>query len=101
MYAIRSYYEVIAQAREGLSNRTNQVAIERFSLSADLGQCCGGAVQVMFEYFQTQTPQVVIFGAGHVCQALTTVLSELPCHVKVIDSRIEWLTPLQDKGIEA
>jgi len=93
-------YQVIAQAREGLTSQHNQVAIERFSLSADLGQCCGGAVQVMFEYFQTQTPQVVIFGAGHVCQALTTVLTELPCRIKVVDSRNEWLSPLQEKGVD-
>ncbi len=93
-------YQVIAQAREGLTSHQSQVAIERFSLSADLGQCCGGAVQVMFEYFHTQTPQVVIFGAGHVCQALTTVLNELPCRIKVVDSRNEWLAPLQEKGID-
>lgn len=92
-------FQVIAQAREGLASHQNQVAIERFSLSADLGQCCGGAVQVMFEYFHTQTPHVVIFGAGHVCQALTTVLSELPCQLTVIDNRHEWLEPLQNKGI--
>ena len=93
-------FQVIAQAREGLASHQSQVAIERFSLSADLGQCCGGAVQVMFEYFHTQTPQVVIFGAGHVCQALTTVLNELPCQLTVVDSRHEWLAPLQDKGIK-
>ncbi len=93
-------FQVIAQARAGLTSHQSQVAIERFSLSADLGQCCGGAVQVMFEYFHTQTPQVVIFGAGHVCQALTTVLNELPCRIKVVDSRNEWLIPLQEKGID-
>ncbi len=93
-------YEVIAKARENLEQQRSEPLIERFALSADLGQCCGGAVQVMFEFFQTQTPQVVIFGAGHVCQALTNILSGLPCHVKVIDSRPEWLEPLSLKGIE-
>ena len=93
-------YQVIAKARENLKLQRDEPLIERFALSADLGQCCGGAVQVMFEFFQTQTPQVVIFGAGHVCQALTTVLHALPCHVKVIDSRPEWLEPLSEKGIE-
>ncbi|EPP24246.1 xanthine dehydrogenase accessory protein XdhC [Vibrio fluvialis] len=93
-------FQVIAQAREHLKAKHSDVTIERFSLAADLAQCCGGAVQVMFEYFQTQTPQVVIFGAGHVCQALTRVLSELPCHVKVVDNRAEWLTPLAQLGVE-
>lgn len=93
-------YQVIAKAREGLKLQRSEPCIERFALSADLGQCCGGAVQVMFEFFQTQTPQVAIFGAGHVCQALTSILRGLPCHVKVIDSRPEWLEPLAQKGIE-
>lgn len=93
-------YQVIAKARESLEQQLSEPLIERFALSADLGQCCGGAVQVMFEFFQTQTPQVAIFGAGHVCQALTGILSGLPCYVKVIDSRPEWLEPLSQKGIE-
>ncbi|MDV6252307.1 xanthine dehydrogenase accessory protein XdhC [Vibrio sp. EA2] len=93
-------YQVIAKARENLALQHAEPIIERFALSADLGQCCGGAVQVMFEYFQTQTPQVAIFGAGHVCQSLTNILSGLSCHVKVIDSRPEWLAPLAQKGIE-
>ncbi|WP_319534946.1 xanthine dehydrogenase accessory protein XdhC [uncultured Vibrio sp.] len=93
-------YQVIAKARENLALQHAEPIIERFALSADLGQCCGGAVQVMFEFFQTQTPQVAIFGAGHVCQALTSILSGLPCHVKVIDSRPEWLAPLSQKGTE-
>nr|WP_321273071.1 xanthine dehydrogenase accessory protein XdhC [uncultured Vibrio sp.] len=93
-------YQVIAKARENLTLQHAEPIIERFALSADLGQCCGGAVQVMFEFFHTQTPQVAIFGAGHVCQALTSILSGLACHVKVIDSRPEWLTPLSQKGTE-
>ncbi|MEI8598794.1 hypothetical protein P4S64_18040 [Vibrio sp. M60_M31a] len=53
---------------------------------------------MMFEFFQTQTPQVAIFGAGHKPgQALTSILSGLPCHVKVIDSRPEWLSPFYRK----
>lgn len=93
-------YQVIAKARESLALQRSEPVIERFALSADLGQCCGGAVQVMFEFFQTQAPQVAIFGAGHVCQSLTSILNGLSCHVKVIDSRPEWLAPLAQKGIE-
>ncbi len=93
-------YQVISKARESLLQQRSEPLIERFALSADLGQCCGGAVQVLFEFFQIQTPQVVIFGAGHVCQALTNILFELPCHARVIDSRSEWLAPLAQKGIK-
>lgn len=92
-------FEVINKAREGLSHPTKNVSVERFSLAADLGQCCGGAVQVLFEYMQTNLPRVVIFGAGHVCQSLTNILKELPCHLTVVDNRSEWLEPLKEVGI--
>lgn len=84
-------YQVIAKARTALEQRQRQISIERYALSADLAQCCGGAVQVMLEFFNTQTPVVAIFGAGHVAQALSKILSELPCHIKVIDNRQQWL----------
>ncbi|SDH97071.1 molybdenum cofactor sulfurylase [Vibrio xiamenensis] len=93
-------HQVIAKARSAIQSGDAQVSVERFSLAADLGQCCGGAVQVMFEYFHTQTPKVVVFGAGHVCQALGPILAQLPLHLTVIDSRQEWLTPLQNQGID-
>lgn len=94
-------YQVIQVARKGLKDKSHVLHIERFALSADLGQCCGGAVQIMFEYFQTQTPSVVIFGAGHVCHALSTVTSQLPCHTKVIDNRSDWLDSIKEiNGIE-
>ncbi|WP_456295503.1 xanthine dehydrogenase accessory protein XdhC [Vibrio sp. AK197] len=93
-------HQVIIAARDALKSGQAQVSVERFSLAADLGQCCGGAVQVMFEYFHTQTPKVMIFGAGHVCQALSPILAELPLHVTVIDSRAEWLTPLRESGVQ-
>jgi xanthine dehydrogenase accessory factor len=87
-------YQVIQMARDGLKNQTQHLHIERFALSADLGQCCGGAVQILFEYFLTQTPTVAIFGAGHVSIALSNILSKLPCHVNVIDNRADWISKL-------
>ncbi|MDG3085246.1 xanthine dehydrogenase accessory protein XdhC [Vibrio hannami] len=92
-------FEVIKKAREGLTSSSQSVLVERFSLAADLGQCCGGAVQVLFEFMQTNLPRVVIFGAGHVCQSLSSILKELPCHLTVVDNRSEWLKPLKDAGI--
>lgn len=95
-------FQVIQRARHGLKTHTQHLHIERFALSADLGQCCGGAVQIMFEYFQTQTPNVVIFGAGHVSMALCSILCKLPCHVKVIDTRADWLNKVnQLNAVEA
>lgn len=97
-------HKVIHQAREGLKSRQSSddkpsVHIERFALAADLGQCCGGAAQVMFEYVNTQIANVVIFGAGHVCHALAPILQALPCHLQVIDSRSDWLNSLEKQGV--
>jgi xanthine dehydrogenase accessory factor len=92
-------YQVIQKARAGLKQQQSQTSIERFSLAADLGQCCGGAVQVLLEFMQTRQPKVVVFGAGHVCHSLAAILGDLPCHLTVVDSRAEWLEPLSAMGI--
>lgn len=92
-------FQVIQKAREGLAQHKQQASIERFSLAADLGQCCGGAVQVLLEFMQTNQPKVVVFGAGHVCHSLTSILRELPYHLTVVDTRSEWLEPLSSVGI--
>jgi xanthine dehydrogenase accessory factor len=96
--------EVVRLAREGLSARLHDgglsaVTLERFALAADLGQCCGGAAQVMFEFVNTQLPHVVVFGAGHVGHALSMIVKELPCHLLVVDNRRDWLERLSSQGI--
>ncbi|WP_117234980.1 xanthine dehydrogenase accessory protein XdhC [Vibrio maerlii] len=93
-------FQVIKKARQSINEGANGASVERFSLASDLGQCCGGAAQVLMEFMQTELPQLVVFGAGHVCQALVKIISDLPCRLTVIDSRREWLTPLQDQGIQ-
>lgn len=62
--------------------------------STDYGvQCCGGEVTVLLEPLITARPTVAIFGVGHVGLALAKVLSILPIHVWLIDSRHEMLEP--------
>lgn len=80
-------------------------------LGPDIGQCCGGRTRLSF---QTVTPeiasallarmtaeregfaQVVLFGAGHVGQALARALAPLPFKVSVIETRPEALAGLPD-----
>ncbi|MBL4827800.1 MAG: xanthine dehydrogenase accessory protein XdhC [Spongiibacteraceae bacterium] len=66
---------------------TEQQRIEHFPLGASLGQCCGGSVSVLFEYFSSAFVNIMLFGAGHVGQALARILQELPCRVWWVDSR--------------
>ncbi|MDW6094114.1 xanthine dehydrogenase accessory protein XdhC [Vibrio rhizosphaerae] len=97
--------QVIETARIELQRRCQQssqeatISIERYSLTADLQQCCGGAVQVLFEYFNTNQPHVAILGAGHIGQALAPMINKLQCHLTVFDSRPHWLAPLDGQGI--
>lgn len=53
-----------------------------------LPMSCGGVVTLFYEYIGPQE-QVYIFGAGHVGQALCTILKTMNFHVTVIDHRPE------------
>lgn len=39
----------------------------------------------------TQKPAVMVYGAGHVGQAVVTQLALLPCHITLLDHREDWL----------
>jgi xanthine dehydrogenase accessory factor len=67
-----------------------------WNLQRDIGMSCGGETSFLFEHFYQNQWPIIIFGAGHVAQALTRVLSKLQCHVTVIDPRIEWIDKLSD-----
>lgn len=80
---------LVQQARELLAqNKTCQV-LKPIPLAAEAAQCCGGNVTVMLEAFAACAWQIALFGAGHVCQSLVTILAGLPCQVRVIDNRPE------------
>jgi xanthine dehydrogenase accessory factor len=74
-------------AREMLESRSQDTRLERFSLGASLGQCCGGATVLLFEPMGQPQAQIAVFGAGHVGRALVPLLASLPCKVRWIDSR--------------
>ncbi len=77
--------------------------VDRFSLGATLGQCCGGAVELRFERHAQADREALarrlreeprpratplwLFGAGHVGNALVRVLGGLPFQVTWIDGR--------------
>ncbi len=65
-----------------------------WNLQKDIGMTCGGVVGFLFEVFHHQRWQIVIFGAGHVSQALCRVLVSLDCMVTVYDDRPEYLAML-------
>lgn len=71
-----------------------------WNLQKDIGMSCGGEVNFLFEHFHGANWPIVIFGAGHIGQALTRILSRLHCTVTCVDSREEWVSKLEGvKGI--
>ncbi|MDX2424243.1 MAG: xanthine dehydrogenase accessory protein XdhC [Amphritea sp.] len=93
-------YKAIKIARQMLQQKQNQPRLERFSLGASLGQCCGGATTLLFEPVNTDTVQIVVFGAGHVGRALVSILASLPCRVRWIDSREDQFPKVIPEGVE-
>jgi xanthine dehydrogenase accessory factor len=80
-------YEAMRIAREMLVSGQQGTHLQRFSLGASLGQCCGGATVLLFEPMAAVQAQIAVFGAGHVGRALVPLLASLPCRVRWIDSR--------------
>ncbi|WP_165669500.1 xanthine dehydrogenase accessory protein XdhC [Metapseudomonas otitidis] len=80
-------FKAMAIAREMLASGSRDTRLERFSLGASLGQCCGGTTVLLFEPMDQPQAQIALFGAGHVGRALAPLLASLPCRVRWIDSR--------------
>jgi len=77
-------------ARDLLSGASPAAPLVReFPLGPSLGQCCGGAVTLLFELVAAPAWRVALFGAGHVGTALVRLLGELACRVDWIDERAE------------
>jgi xanthine dehydrogenase accessory factor len=86
----------LQEAREMLEKATSEPKFTQWNLQTDLGMTCGGHVKLFFETFNIARWPIVIFGAGHVAQALTRVLLPLDCHLTCLDTRQEWLEKLPD-----
>ncbi|MCF6782985.1 xanthine dehydrogenase accessory protein XdhC [Stutzerimonas stutzeri] len=93
-------YKAQAIAREMLEKRVRDTRLERFSLGASLGQCCGGATVLLFEPVGQPQAHIAVFGAGHVGRALVPLLASLPCKVRWIDSRDNEFPELIPAGVE-
>ena len=78
-------YKVVQHAQQLLADQSIGNYIEHFPLGASLGQCCGGSVSVLFESFAAKGMNLTVFGAGHVAQALMSILSQLPGTVRWVD----------------
>ncbi len=81
-------FDSIAICKETLKTKVN--SLSSFELTEDkLGMACGGKVKIFFEYF---APMKIfyLFGCGHLCQALSPILSTLGFKLVAIDNRRDY-----------
>ncbi|MGZ3745228.1 MAG: xanthine dehydrogenase accessory protein XdhC [Pseudobdellovibrionaceae bacterium] len=96
---------LIEKARELLkSSQTAERVPVPLCLKAN--QCCGGFIEAFIEILHNG-PQLLIFGAGHVAQAIAHTLQGTPFQLHMVDAREEWLEKAsssvikhQDSGAE-
>ena len=82
-------HKIIKFANELLKQGESTQRLQQFDLGIHLDQCCGGSTNVLFECFAETRVNIMLFGAGHVGQALLPLLASLPCYVYWVDSRVE------------
>ncbi len=85
----------LAEAAEMLESPGEATRLVTWNLQRDIGMTCGGEMTLLFERLAAKSPwHLVLFGAGHVVQALVPVLLPLACRIEVIDTRADWLERL-------
>jgi xanthine dehydrogenase accessory factor len=83
-----------ADAQEALA--AGEARAFRYPLGAKAGQCCGGVVETLVEVIGGG-PQLYLFGAGHVGQAVCRALAGTPFRVHAIDERAEWSSAVPEE----
>lgn len=86
----------IDKAKEILAAGGPRTLLVDWNLQRDISMTCGGAVKLFFEAYAVRPWDVVVFGAGHVAQAVVRTLLNLDCRVTCFDSRTEWLGRLPE-----
>ncbi|SFZ89352.1 xanthine dehydrogenase accessory factor [Flaviramulus basaltis] len=85
-------FESIDKAIEAINQ--NRIIEISFTLGPEFEQCCGGKVELIIEPMN-QSPELFLFGAGHIGIEICEILKNTPFQVKLIDSRNNWLNDLE------
>ncbi len=86
--------KALRHAEEILRGQRSEPELQVWNLTRDIGMTCGGEVTYLFEPKGTRAWSIVVYGAGHVGQEVTRLLSRLDCRVTCVDARAEWLEKL-------
>ncbi len=82
-------YLVLDAAERHFAQRST--GSEHYVLGADADQCCGGTMDVFFEFIGASR-RFVLFGAGHVAHELVAMLEPADLDLVVVDDRPDWNT---------
>ncbi|MEC3908630.1 xanthine dehydrogenase accessory protein XdhC [Tamlana sp. 2201CG12-4] len=80
-------HEIIEKAIQAI-NENNVIEVS-FTLGPKFEQCCGGKVDLLIEPMN-QSPELFLFGAGHIGVEISKLLEKTPFQVNLIDSREGW-----------
>ncbi|MBX3422731.1 MAG: xanthine dehydrogenase accessory protein XdhC [Pirellulaceae bacterium] len=86
----------IDYAQQLLASGQQHAELVTWNLQTEIGMTCGGEVKLFFDVYANAAWPIVIFGAGHIAQALVRLLLNLDCRVTCIDTRSDWLSRLPD-----
>ncbi len=82
-----------------LALNENRIIESSYTLGPEFEQCCGGKVEFIIEPMN-QSPELFLFGAGHIGTEIAKLLVDTPFKVKLIDSRDNWFSETDlDKSI--
>lgn len=81
--------EFLATQEATLALKENRIIESSYTLGPEFEQCCGGKVEFMIEPMN-QSPELFLFGAGHIGCEIAKILVDTPFKVNLIDSRKDW-----------
>jgi xanthine dehydrogenase accessory factor len=77
----------------------NKITALSYTLGPEFEQCCGGKVELIIEPMN-QSPELYLFGAGHIGVELCNVLKNTPFNITLLDIRENWKNNIEiDKSI--
>jgi xanthine dehydrogenase accessory factor len=82
-------FEQLAIDEAMMHLRARTCGAQKFTLGADADQCCGGVVELYYDYVGYDQ-RIIIFGAGHVSFELARLLMPAGHEVTIVDDRPQW-----------
>ena len=85
-------FQVIDEAVAAIQE--NKIKELSYTLGPDFEQCCGGKVELIIEPMN-QSPELYLFGAGHIGVELCNVLKNTPFNITLLDVRENWRNTIE------